>query len=441
MSYIDAMIAQGGGIDLSQITQSAQMAKQNDLLNLQRQNAIEQAPILQQRATTEYDQGQEDRDFQMKVRSAGMYTSLYEAGDIAGALNVFKDTLSKAQQTPESQQQIQKIMAALQTGDPNDDKIVADELYKNAKPVSQWGQKSAEGFTLAEGAQRFDAAGNPIANNPKTQEQVRAATPQEIAQAYGPNSGIVGAQVGADGKFINIQRATDKVEGAGDVRSRKISDLMEQGLTKSQAVNLVDGYVKQEISEKTGKVVKLDQVANTASEVSLSGGSPETPTPREGQTLRELANVATGIVPGITSSVAAGLALGNVDTSEKATAAQQTFQTHTTALIRALSINPRFPVAEMERIQKEVNIKPSMFQGGPTLIKKIDSLDESLQLRLDQAARDANDPNLDVETRQAQGANASALKNFLAILGGNPEDSADPITSEILKLKQELGID
>jgi len=146
MSYIDAMIAQGGGIDLSQITQSAQMAKQNDLLNLQRQNAIEQAPILQQRATTEYDQGQEDRDFQMKVRSAGMYTSLYEAGDIAGALNVFKDTLSKAQQTPESQQQIQKIMAALQTGDPNDDKIVADELYKNAKPVSQWGKQQEGGI-------------------------------------------------------------------------------------------------------------------------------------------------------------------------------------------------------------------------------------------------------------------------------------------------------
>ena len=219
---------------------------------------------------------------------------------------------------------------------------------------------------------------------------------------------------------------------------RAIASGMRQGLTQAQSENLVFGRTRQEINESTGQIVKIEDIAGQVTEIPVSGGTEETPTPPVGQTLMDLADTASGPVASITAKTAAALSFFGIDTDEAATGAQQTFNTHTTALIRALSINPRFPVAEMERIQKEVNIKPSFLQGASTLKKKIRSLDGSLRLRLDQAERDFNDPNLDVKTRQAQGANASALKNFLAILGGNQE--GDPVADEIAQLEEELGI-
>ena len=45
------------------------------------------------------------------------------------------------------------------------------------------------------------------------------------------------------------------------------------------------------------------------------------------------------------------------------------------------------------------------------------TLDRSLKLRLSQAERDANDPNLPESVRTSQASNASSLRNFIAQMG------------------------
>jgi len=307
----------------------------------------------------------------------------------------------------------------------------------NVTDAVNWGQANgalklpaaaSDSYTLSPGQTRFQGS-NQVASvpdrAPSTPEKIRLATEAGLkpgTSAY--NDFLLGKGDNA----------------GGDMRSRKISDAMRlnAGLSEQKATKIVDGQATFELNEKTGKMLYTDLVTGAVNEVAVSGGESETPKPAPGQTLMDLADVATGPAASLTAKSAGALSFFGINPDESATGAQQTFDTQTTALIRALSINPRFPVAEMERIQKEVNIKPSFLQGAGTLKKKMRSLDEALQVRLSQAERDFNDPNLDVETRQAQGANASALKNFLAIAGANQE--GDPIADEISQLEEELGL-
>ena len=220
----------------------------------------------------------------------------------------------------------------------------------------------------------------PMVPTAQENKQSVLLTPQEIANA-GLQPGTV-AQRDANGR-VSVVQGPQKSSESEDVRQRKINALTAQGLTKDQAANLVDGHVRQEVTP-LGNVVSINDVAALTgdgapvTEQPIVGGDPEIPAPKPGQTLWDLAPAATGPVQSLTAKTAAALSFFGIETEEPATEAQQAFRTEVRSLIRALSINPRFPVAEQERIREEIDIQPSFFQGAGTLKKKMRSVATTL---------------------------------------------------------------
>ena len=272
------------------------------------------------------------------------------------------------------------------------------------------------------------------------QETFRAATPDEFAE-LGPD--VVGAQVSnTTGKLTNVQKRGAEGATAGGVRRQKIDDAIRlENLTEAQAVRLIDELSDTEINPVTGRVVTLDSIAAIRGQGDVVTEQPvgtrtATPEPAPENTLFNLARVATGPVSGATKKTAAVLSFFGVDTDEPATGAVQRFKTELQNLVRALSINPRFPVGEINRIIEEINIKPGFFKGTGVLEKQMISLDSSLQLRLQQAENDANDTTLPEETRQKAAASASSIRNFLPILGA-PSDGDFEAELESLRAEKE----
>lgn len=320
-----------------------------------------------------------------------------------------------------------------------DTQSVAKILNEYRAGLTKTGAVSQKLLNVAEGNAVFDPnSGQEVFRNPKEpKEQVRPATAEEKA-AVG-----IAADIPAhwkNGEVVPVS-GLPKPSEAGDVRSRKIADLRRQGLTDAQAVNLVDGHTRTEVNEKTGQLVTIDEVSRSAQEVPLSSDLEPVPEPEPGRTLWDLAPAATGFTSGITGKVASAMSFFGVNPEQATTGAQQMFKTETQNLIRAMAINPRFPVGEMERIREEIDIQPKFFRGTGVLRERMESVGESLKRRMEQAERDAKDPNLDTETRQAQRSNASAIRNFLPILGVPDEITEDDkIDARIQELEEKLGL-
>jgi hypothetical protein len=87
------------------------------------------------------------------------------------------------------------------------------------------------------------------------------------------------------------------------------------------------------------------------------------------------------------------------------------------SMIRALTVNPKFPVAEQDRILEEIKIRPGMFTSVAVMQSRMESIAQDLMLRAEQAERDAADQSMPQATRAAQRQNAADIRNFLPILG------------------------
>jgi hypothetical protein len=103
---------------------------------------------------------------------------------------------------------------------------------------------------------------------------------------------------------------------------------------------------------------------------------------------------------------------------------RQMFTTAQRDLIRALANNPRFPVAEMENIQREINLEPGAFVDPQSLQARMRSVDASLRTRLQNEERAAANRTLPVESRRNAASAANEIRNFLAIMGVTPREAA-----------------
>jgi len=93
---------------------------------------------------------------------------------------------------------------------------------------------------------------------------------------------------------------------------------------------------------------------------------------------------------------------------------RQTFAAVQNDLIRALSVNPRFPVAEMQRIEREIAISPGVFTDPVSMRERMVSVNDYLRGRLQNEDRAANDASLPVDTRRAALSAANSIRDFLA---------------------------
>jgi hypothetical protein len=198
-----------------------------------------------------------------------------------------------------------------------------------------------------------------------------------------------------------------------DVRDRKIKDLTNQlirtqGLNEveaaDKAANIVDGVIRMEYLED-GSVVELNEATGKANRVAFNPtipvGAQDAPSAEpyeipEGESLLEAVEKGTGFVNIIPEVV--GRFLSNIEPSalsEEKTNARRTLMAADNALIRAFSLNPRYPVAEQERIRENYSIAPSYTDSpasGRLAVLKLDSFIERELSTLNERIQDPATP-------------------------------------------------
>lgn len=92
---------------------------------------------------------------------------------------------------------------------------------------------------------------------------------------------------------------------------------------------------------------------------------------------------------------------------------RQDMKTAQNDLIRSLSINKKYPVAEIKRILEENPVAPQLLLGGDAAQAKLRSLANSMMIFRDQAYQDANDFKLDENTRKESYNSGVAIDRFL----------------------------
>lgn len=282
--------------------------------------------------------------------------------------------------------------------------------------------------------------------DPRTGREVVGAAPEQRARTLGrreamqlgfPSGAIV--QERPDGVLDVVFNPTTDA----DVRERRIRSLVdnpELNLSRGDAEGIVDGFVRMDVSPETGRVTLTDIRTGTAREVpkqpnapqgraggerlSLEDAARSAPPEQRDETLFEQAQEGTGLWSAILSglSIASGTFGGPV--AEETLQARQQLTTATGDLVRALSINPRFPVAEIERIREEANTLPSITAPPSVMRERMKSLDASLRRRMERARQDAATASLPESTRAAQAQNAQAIAGFLQELGVPQEEAS-----------------
>jgi hypothetical protein len=106
---------------------------------------------------------------------------------------------------------------------------------------------------------------------------------------------------------------------------------------------------------------------------------------------------------------------GQVDA--KADEARSFFNSGKNQLVRSLSANPRFPVEEMKRIEKEIDIAPAFFDNPTSLGSRLIGIDDFLSKRLENARKDAVNQDFTLDARKAARDEIREIENFQKVAG------------------------
>lgn len=178
-----------------------------------------------------------------------------------------------------------------------------------------------------------------------------------------------------------MERYAEKQAGITN-RDRAIQRLARrEGLDQEWARDAVDGLVSIERDAKRGVMILTNEATGEVREVPIGTGRAVEEsagigadqlyrfTGNAGETMYELAEYATGAGNLLALAGERIAALANVDTEGKRTIAMQSMRNYGRLMKRALAMNPRFPVAEMEAIDKELQFDPAAFDS-PQLMRK-----------------------------------------------------------------------
>jgi len=237
-------------------------------------------------------------------------------------------------------------------------------------------------------------------------------------------------------------------------RETRITEAMATyGIDRPAASRLVDGVEKIVVNPVTGmpqivNIMSGDSRPVTPAGPSLAGppgaapttaaagsgtaapsAAPTTEGPAGEQprrTLWQMAPDVTGLVPAIQETAQGATGQVGVNVAPAGLVRdRQTFATAQNELIRALSINPQFPVREIERIRQEISIAPGAMTDERSLRERMRAVDTYLREKLENQTRAGQDTSLPVDTRRAALQSANDIRNFLSILGV-PRQSEEP---------------
>jgi len=225
-------------------------------------------------------------------------------------------------------------------------------------------------------------------------------------------------------------------------RQQRIAEIMTTyNVDRETAMNIVNNIETTMPNPVTGETMRYNRITRQLEPVAVTGGAtpaapaaaaPAAPVapaaapsgagrPESAQpprTLWEMAPRVTGAVPALAETVQGITGQAGVNVApEGLIRDRQTFAAVQNDLIRALSVNPRFPVAEMQRIEREIAISPGVFTDPVSMRERMASVDTYLRGRLQNEDRAANDASLPVDTRRAALSAANSIRDFLAQLG------------------------
>ena len=214
------------------------------------------------------------------------------------------------------------------------------------------------------------------------------------------------------------------------------------------AQDMLSGRLSAKVNPQTGQVQLINVVAAAEGRPAVTelpmGTFAEDRTLPEGQpTLYSLAEDATGLSSGILAGGSRVFSQFGAPVAKETLEARAMLRTATSELIRALSINPRYPVGEIDRIKKEANLEAGLFNSPGAMRADMRALDRSLTTRMEQSKADAGDTSLPETVRAEQAASANSIEKFLVQLGipeiieANDLDSIEAVegnTTEDLKL-------
>lgn len=161
---------------------------------------------------------------------------------------------------------------------------------------------------------------------------------------------------------------------------------------------------------------QLPTVEPAASGVGRRAEAPEAPPVSGGGiNIAEIASRGqlTGPVSGALQIL--GRAPGGVLTTAQTQQIEQgrtTLEIRKGALIRALSVNPRFAEGERQAIEQSLNLDPKWWDSGDAMLPRLVAVDDNLVRLRDAAVRDLRDPNLDVESETQIRSIIRAIDNF-----------------------------
>jgi len=158
---------------------------------------------------------------------------------------LIQDVMQKAAQMPDFQSAQQFLASEIQGLQESGVKVperfsaqtFTPETFEQIKKAFPMAEKP--GFTLAPGATRFDAAGNPIATNPKAEEQNRS-----ILQRIMPDGEIQTVQGDRAGRFYDMEGKPISLSALDRVVSSSLTGSLEEvGIGDAEATQLRNAEV------------------------------------------------------------------------------------------------------------------------------------------------------------------------------------------------------
>ena len=246
------------------------------------------------------------------------------------------------------------------------------------------------------------------------------------------------AEGGNDPDLIKRFRESGEQPTALSAPEAEINRLVNLGVSLENATKIVSGVSRISTNPANGEITIVDLSNGIATPVRqpTPGETNQPGPPGKGQSLSELAVGSTGLGKSALMAVQRGFGLGldllGLDATIPGAApiieARQTIDASISALIRALSVNPRFPVSEIERIRKEINIAPKAFTDPETLRARIIGVDNALNNFINSEEASAKNMRLPLEDRRNAEIAADDMRQFKNLLGADrvikmPKDS------------------
>jgi hypothetical protein len=231
-----------------------------------------------------------------------------------------------------------------------------------------------------------------------------------------------------------------------------IRSLVRGGMSKKAAEDIAFGRVKVVFDPVTKQPFLFNLADETSTPLAQEMTQKPKPRPQKRKTGTLWGMVGegppvTGIIAGM--QIAGEEVFGQVPGLSGEIASKDQIRNETAInaaknqLIRALSINPRFPVGEMERLAKEIDVAPSIWVGTGALLEKMKGVDDYLRGRLQNELAASRDIALPSETRKNARTAAKDIKNFLDKLGvpqpgGETSDDLSKLSDD--ELLRQLGV-